>query len=168
MQNTVSRRHLTDMVWQSFFIILISISVAIGANLVRTDRIPFFQDWSAEAIFSGENGETHIIQLAEAEALFKKNQVVFLDARDEDQFDEGHIQGARNLPWYSVDHYFADITMDLDPDTLIITYCDGEACPLSHDLAEFLRNMGFSNTKVLINGWSVWKENHLPVQSSLE
>ncbi len=167
MRNAILNRNLTDTIRQSFFIILISLSAAIGANLVRTDGIPFIGDWSIEVRFSLENGETSIIQLPEAMSLFQKNQAVFLDARDKDQFEQGHIKGAINLPWYSVDHYFADVTADLSLDTIIITYCDGEACPLSHDLADFLRNMGFSNTRVLINGWSAWRENHLPIESKL-
>jgi len=49
-------------------------------------------------------------------------------------------------------------------DTLIITYCDGENCDLSHELAIFLRDMGFPNVKVLVNGWTVWQEMNLPVE----
>jgi 3-mercaptopyruvate sulfurtransferase SseA len=47
----------------------------------------------------------------------------------------------------------------------LICYCDGENCELSHDLALFLANMGFEDTRVLVNGWTVWKEAGLPAQS---
>ena len=38
------------------------------------------------------------------------------------------------------------VTADLELTTPIVTYCDGETCELSHDLALFLRDAGFTNT----------------------
>lgn len=40
----------------------------------------------------------------------------------------------------------------------------GENCDLSHELALFLKQMGFPNTRVLVNGWTVWQELNLPVE----
>ena len=54
----------------------------------------------------------------------------------------------------------------MEPETPIITYCDGETCNLSHDLALFLRDMGFMNVRVLVNGWTAWHESRFPVESS--
>jgi rhodanese-related sulfurtransferase len=34
---------------------------------------------------------------------------------------------------------------------------------LSHDLALFLKDLGFTRVKVLVNGWTLWKEKNLPV-----
>ncbi|HKL00541.1 MAG TPA: rhodanese-like domain-containing protein [Desulfotignum sp.] len=68
--------------------------------------------------------------------------------------------------WHDVDNYFETVIMTLDPEALTITYCDGEACPLSHDLAIFLKNLGFTRVKVLVNGWTLWKNHHLPTNTS--
>jgi len=57
------------------------------------------------------------------------------------------------------------VTEDISPDTPIITYCDGEICELSHNLAIFLRDMGFRNVRILVNGWALWKEEGLPIAS---
>jgi len=46
--------------------------------------------------------------------------------------------------------------------TAIIAYCDGEACHLAPDLAEFLFFNGFDHVFYLKNGWSLWKEGGLP------
>jgi len=89
-----------------------------------------------------------------------------MDARDKNQFELGHIKGAKNLPWHSVDDYFMNIVQDLPNDKVIITYCDGESCDLSHNLALFLKKMGFNHVKILINGWSVWQEMNLPIEGS--
>jgi rhodanese-related sulfurtransferase len=59
-----------------------------------------------------------------------------------------------------------EVTGDLEFETVIISYCDGETCNLSHDLALFLKDAGFLNVRVLVNGWTVWRESHFPVESS--
>lgn len=64
-----------------------------------------------------------------------------------------------------MDLNFIGITQDLDLETPIVTYCDGETCELSHDLALFLRDAGFTNTRVLANGWTVWQQIGLPIES---
>ena len=43
--------------------------------------------------------------------------------------------------------------------------CDGETCELSHDLALFLRDAGFVNTRVLVNGWTLWQQAGLPMEA---
>ncbi len=166
---TVSSRtgqHLTDTVRQTIFIILISVALGAAVNLIRPDSIPFVETWSMADKLVTEDGETLAIPLEDAAALFADNAAVFLDARTPAEYAQGHIQGAVNLPWHEVDNYFETVIMTLDPETTTITYCDGEACPLSHDLAMLLKDLGFTRVKVLVNGWSLWKEHNLPVTTS--
>jgi rhodanese-related sulfurtransferase len=112
-------------------------------------------------------GERMDITLEEAEKLFFTHAAVFIDARPAEDHAKGHIQGAHSLPWHDVDIKFIDVTQDLDLETQIVTYCDGETCELSHDLALFLRDAGFMNTRVLVNGWTLWQQKGLPVESGL-
>ncbi|MBC2704764.1 rhodanese-like domain-containing protein [Desulfobacula sp.] len=164
MQRTVFQLHLNDVARQAFSILFMSVAIGLAVNMVRPDSIPVIADWSTENRLTSESGETLIIPTSLAKALFEKNEAVFMDARDKDQFDMGHIKGAKNLPWHAVDDYFMDIVQDLPNDTTIITYCDGESCDLSHELSLFLMKMGFNHVKVLVNGWTVWQELNLPVE----
>jgi len=166
MQPSALRQNFIDTIREAGLIILLSIAAGLAVNLARTDSIPFVQDWSTEGRLSQDNGDSLAISLAEAKILFKENKAVFLDARSRDLFDEGHIKGSRSLPWHEVDDYFQEALQGMDREAPVITYCDGESCNLSHDLALFLKNMGFSNVKVLINGWTVWIENKLPIEAS--
>jgi rhodanese-related sulfurtransferase len=61
------------------------------------------------------------------------------------------------------DRHFDQATADLSLDSLIITYCDGEHCTLSIKLAKNLKEMGYENVRILVNGWTLWKEQNLPV-----
>jgi len=77
----------------------------------------------------------------------------------------GHIKGAISLPYREADWKFVETMTGVPDDSAVITYCDGETCELSMDLALFLKNAGYKNVKVLSNGWTVWKQNGLPVET---
>lgn len=162
--------------WQISAFVMLALTLALTVNHFRSDSIPIVGEWSVDARFSDSSGESLVISLEEAKRLFEKNSVLFLDARPKEQYDEGHIQGALSLPQQEADSYFMDIAPKLEESRLgnngssdesskgkvIITYCDGETCELSHDLALFLKEMGFNNVKVLVNGWSLWQKAGLP------
>jgi rhodanese-related sulfurtransferase len=158
--------HITVTIRQILFIVLISLAAAVTVNLIRPDGVPFVESWSMADKLATEDGDTMAIPLSEAAALFEKDAAVFLDARSSAEYDQGHIQGAVNLPWHDVDNYFETVIMTLDPEATVITYCDGETCSLSHDLALFLKDLGFTRVKVLVNGWTLWKEHRLPTNTS--
>jgi len=153
-------------IWQIPAVIFVAGILAFSANALRPDALPVIGDWSLDARMTTVTGERLDISLPEAEKLFRDRAAVFLDARPADDYARGHIRGARSLPWQDVDRLFMEVTPDLESETPIITYCDGETCNLSHDLALFLKDMGFMNVRVLVNGWTVWRESHLPVESS--
>jgi len=152
---------------QNLFIILIVAFIGFSINSFRPDGISVVGDWSKEGHITDDTGATLVIPLSEAKTLYEKNEALFLDARSKELFEEGHIKGAKHLPWYEVDDYFIEIVNDLDRNIRIITYCDGENCDLSHELALFLKQMGFPNTSVLVNGWTVWQEMNLPVEGEI-
>lgn len=160
------KQNLMNAFSQAGLILFISVLAGLSTNLIRSDAIPFVQDWSASGRLSAAAGDSMMISLEEAKALFDQNKAVFLDARGKDLFDQGHIRGAVSLPWHEVDDYFPEVSKWLDRSMPVITYCDGESCNLSHELAIFLKHMGFSKVKVLVNGWTVWQENTLPVETS--
>jgi rhodanese-related sulfurtransferase len=157
-----SGEYLTITFRQAVFILLISAALGTAVNLIRPDSIPFVDAWSMADKLVTDDGDTLAIPLEDAANLFAENAAVFLDARTPAEYDQGHIQGAVNLPWHDVDNYFETVIMTLDPEATVITYCDGETCSLSHDLALFLKDLGFTRVKVLVNGWTLWKEHDLP------
>lgn len=100
--------------------------------------------------------------LADALQLHLSGHGLFLDARDPDTYAQGHIPGALCVPPTDLDRLWPQLAPLLEGKT-IITYCDGAACRLSHELAEALRLRGVTTVLVLGNGWSLWQDEHLPV-----
>lgn len=151
--------------WAAGALLILSALLALGTNALRPDGISLKGDWSPEARLATPDGRTLAIPLAEARSLFENGGAVFLDARPALEYAEGHIQGALSLPAQEFDVHF-DRLMDRIPDTkTLIAYCDGESCELSKDLAKTLLELGFPNVRVLINGWTIWKNDGLPVEA---
>jgi rhodanese-related sulfurtransferase len=161
------RSNRLQAAWQIPALVILSVVTALAVNLLRADRLPLIGDFSVAARMTTATGERIDISLEEAEKFFFTHAAVFIDARSAEEYTQGHIQGARSLPWHDVDLNFMTVTADLELTTPIVTYCDCETCELSHDLALFLRDAGFTNTRVLVNGWTIWQDAGLPVESGL-
>ncbi len=156
------REKMKQAVRQLLLLVITACVIGAAVNHFRADGISLVGDWSVQALFGDADGESLVIGLEEAAVLFERQEVLFLDARCQCQYNEGHIQGALNLPWHEVDRYFMELADRLEGAFTIITYCDGEHCDLSHELALFLKEMGFENVRVLVNGWTVWRQAGLP------
>ena len=156
-------QHFLQSSWQFVAIFALAVFLGFSINQFRDSRLPLFGDWSMEARLTIPSGIRLNLSLIEAKNLFMENKSIFIDARPKDDYEKGHIRGARSLPWHEVDQKFMEVTKDISLETPIITYCDGETCDLSHKLANFLIELGFKNVKVLVNGWSKWQKADLPI-----
>ena len=150
---------------QTAAILSITFGLGLVVNALRSNGIALIADRSAEAGLTTPTGESLIVPLDRAEKMFVDKAAVFMDARSKQEYDVGHIQGAINLPWHEVEQQIMGVVERIPLDRLIITYCDGETCALSKDLALFLKEMGYEKVRVLVNGWSLWKDAGLPVET---
>lgn len=145
---------------QSLAILLASGLLAAGVNALRPDSLPYAAQAAQSAVQLDQSaGE---IPIKDAALLFLSGRAVFLDARSQLEYEQGHIQGAICLPPREFASQFQDLKPRLVGKDAVITYCDGERCPLSHALAEHLRGAGIKNVFVLKNGWSLWQAEKLP------
>lgn len=157
-----------EALWQIPALAVLACLIALGVNQWRTDGISLLGNWSADGRFPDDAGESLVIVLQQARHFFEQESVLFLDARPENQYAQGHIRGALSLPWQDVDRYFMEMIDLLEEQKRIVTYCDGESCDLSHELALFLKDMGFENVRVLVNGWTAWQQAGLPSEGEDE
>jgi len=154
----------SQAVWQGGALLALSFLLALSINQLRPERLPLTGNWSIKDRLTTPDGDRLDISFEEAKKLFMEQSALFIDTRSMDEYEKGHIPGAHSLSWHDVDRRFIEVTEDISPDTLIITYCEGAACELSCDLALFLLDMGFSNVRVLLDGWTEWNKGRLPVE----
>ena len=81
-----------------------------------------------------------------------------LDVRPEDEFANGHLPEALNIPLAQLEQRLAE----LPPDQEIVAYCRGPWCVLSFEAVAILRQRGF-RVRRLEDGYPEWKMAGLPV-----
>ena len=90
--------------------------------------------------------------------------IVFLDARDKEDFEKQHILGAVNIPWHDIDNY-EDILDTLNTFQSYVIYCSGGECSLSMDLAYYmLEDFTFDKIFIYEDGMPDWLERGYPVE----
>ena len=88
----------------------------------------------------------------------RKKGVMIIDARPKNsRFDIGHIPGAYNIPFRQFDKMAH--MLPADKSTLLIYYCGGAKCWLSHKSAYKAEKLGYTNIKVFADGFPDWKIN---------
>jgi len=135
-----------------------------GISLIRETRPFNASNDSTRSSPSSSSARLTFINADEAVKIFQGGNGIFIDARHEDEFNEGHIKGALSLPLRTLETN-PGLIQGLPKDTLIVTYCSGEECALSIDLGEKLVAMGFTNVKVFFSGWLEWQKRNLPVET---
>lgn len=87
--------------------------------------------------------------------------VTVLDVRSEDEFVQGHLPGARNIPFAELDKRLNELPKDAE----IVAYCRGPYCIYAVEAVAALRAKGFSAQR-LEDGFPEWKAAGLAVEAS--
>lgn len=85
-----------------------------------------------------------------------RDDVTIIDSRPARKYDAGHVPGAINIPDTLFDRK-ADLLPE-DKGRLLIFYCGGVECPLSHKSAFKAETLGHTNIKVFAEGDPAWME----------
>ena len=107
-----------------------------------------------------------LLSLSDAYNLFLEPGVIFLDAREPEDFNSGHIKGAINLPFEEWDTYWPSVEPLLHKDIEIVAYCGGLDCEASLFLARELRQLGYSKCYTFFGGILKWQDEKLPLEVS--
>ncbi len=107
-----------------------------------------------------------MISLQEAEDAFASGGAfVFMDARAESFFREGHVPGARSVPYRAGETRLPAAVLELPRSRGLIVYCEGGDCQSSLALAKLLAAAGFGDIRVVTGGWAEWTKAGLPQES---
>ncbi len=99
-----------------------------------------------------EAGLARLIELDEAMSLF--GLATFVDAREAEYYEAGHIMGAVLVP--SSDRSRADALVAWGLDSPMVIYCDGGECDASHLVALYMSDLGFTDLMIYHGGYPEW------------
>ena len=82
----------------------------------------------------------------------RRQDVVVIDMRPEEEFEAGHIEGARSVPIEKLEQQLAGLPADQE----IVAYCRGPFCAYAHEAVRRLRAAG-RPARRLEDGWPEWQ-----------
>ena len=96
--------------------------------------------------------EVEAIDRDELITRMRRGEIELVDVRPPDEFEAGHIEGARSIPLDELEQHLGDLPSDRE----VVAYCRGPHCVMSHQAVRLLRGAG-RNARKLDEGWPEWK-----------
>ncbi len=116
-----------------------------------------------DAYISGLPANFNAIRAADLNALLAENpDILLVDVRTADEFEEGHLAGAINVPLIELTDHL-DLLPDLNRD--MVVYCgSGHRSAIAMTLLNLL---GYQNAKSLLGGVKAWTAAELPITTEV-
>ena len=141
---------------------LLALAAGLGsaANLLRpaATRLPWVGDWAHHVETKAFQAGIPVTFLAGARERTADPATVVFDARVPEQYEAGHLPGARNVPLADLGSRLRDLPVDRE----IVAYCRGPYCVLSFEAVHLLRRHGRSARR-LKDGLPEWRAAGHPV-----
>ena len=100
--------------------------------------------------YLGEDVET--IGRDELIKRLRRREVVLVDVRPTEEFEAGHIEGARSIPIDELQDRLAELPAGKE----IVAYCRGPFCAYAHEAVRHLQAEG-RQARRLEDGWPEWR-----------
>jgi rhodanese-related sulfurtransferase len=143
---------------------LLGLSAAQGAGLVFAAMIcGMICHFASDEGFLAHPNDTDSIQQAHIGNFIPKirekeiaellnTDAVLIDARFACDFEEGHLEGAINIPVDTNDQQRCRALANIDKDARIVVYCQSGGCGFAERVAIKLMSDGFSNVSIFEGG----------------
>ena len=174
-------KELRNLYSQITYIVFLSTSVSIVFNQLRSNPLAYVKQ-KVEVISNLENLQTESseptitgIDIKIAKELFDKN-VLFIDARAEEFYNDGHIPNAicsddfdslveqleKKIEIDKLTRYMCIEQKKIEIDEQFVVYCSDSDCGSSEDLSYEFQSIGFSNILLFKGGWQEWVDADYP------
>ena len=158
-------KELRNLYSQITYIVFLSTIVSIVFNQLRSNPLAYVKQ-KVEVIsnleyLQTESSEPTItgIDIKIAKELFDKN-VLFIDARAEEFYNDGHIPNA--ICSDDFDSLVEQLEKKIEIDEQFVVYCSDSDCGSSEDLSYEFQSIGFSNILLFKGGWQEWVDADYP------
>jgi rhodanese-related sulfurtransferase len=170
-------------------IIAIALIVGVAQNAVRSDPVRLFpkirqpaspaataatpapSEHAAKSVEISSSPHVTKEELAAGEmsmarlrTILEGGAAIIIDARSSEQFDQGHLPGALNVPIDDFIEYHSRLDERVPIDATVIVYCQSVTCDQSENLARELGMMGYERVLVYRGGWDEWSQAGLPTE----
>ncbi len=120
----------------------LALRAASAARLAEVDR--------AARNYLGEDVEA--IGREELLERLSRGDTVLVDVRPTEEYESGHIEGAKSIPIDELERRLAELPEDRE----VVAYCRGPFCAYAHEAVRMLRAEG-RRARRLDEGWPEWR-----------
>jgi len=99
-----------------------------------------------------------VLSVTEAVMLMSRKSALVLDVREPDEFAQGHLQGARNVPLSQLSARLKELEKFRDKPVLVVC----ERGRRANAAAKLLKEQSFTALNVLKGGMQAWIEAKMP------
>ena len=132
-------------VWQALLLSVIAFLPAVGEAIYFRDRVSWRSPIPASEL------------VTVAQALSWGENVIWVDARPEEEFGRDHVPGAILLNEDRWNELLPQFLQNWSPEKRIVVYCSSQSCNASREVAKRLRDQAqLKNVFVLEGGWEAW------------
>jgi rhodanese-related sulfurtransferase/DNA-binding MarR family transcriptional regulator len=96
--------------------------------------------------------EVETIDRTEMIERLQRGDVVLVDVRPAEEFEAGHIEGARSIPIAELNDRLAELPADRE----VVAYCRGPFCAYAHQAVRTLQSAG-RRARRMEEGWPEWR-----------
>jgi rhodanese-related sulfurtransferase len=151
---------MNRIILQVIVISFVAALLAVGNNLVNPNKVPWIGNWpslsdNTDSVWVSPSydakSDPPTLRLSEAFDRFTSKTYLFVDAREPEEYQAGHIKDAINLPFDTFDDHWAQVESLLPKNAKIVTYCSGTECDASLLLARLLiQQHGYKNIEIFL------------------
>ncbi len=145
------------IVLQIIIIIFISILCGLTYNALSDSGISLIYE-----PLDLESGS--ILTIEQTARLLNEGQTLFVDTRTKDEFEQGHLKDAKNLPANATRDQIMSFFENIPKEQQIVTYCSSPACNSSRRLAGFLTYLGYTKVFIYLEGFEEWQAKDYPIE----
>jgi len=132
--------------------------LAVVANLVHPQGVPWMQDWSNQTESQALELGISMMPLTVVQELFHAREAIFIDARPATDYRKGHIPGAVSIPFEELNSHFPQLAELYDSEAALVVYCSSRVCDDALLLAAEMKTMGL-DADLFIDGFDSWKKH---------
>ncbi len=167
---------LLKAVKQAIILGVVASVIGLGVNIVSPNAIEFIGNYRSIGNSDGpivppsaEVGDPPFVDIGQAQLEYTLGTALFIDAREEEEFNCGTIPGSVNIPFEEMPdgdltRYLDSAMNGVDKDRSLIIFCSGEECDLSLHLGRLLQTYGYTQPYVFFGGSREWEKFGLKVE----
>ena len=134
---------------ETIIIVFISVLSALIFNSMSEQQIPFIYHPYTFA-------QDRQLTIDDIKRIHKNKEALFIDARSVEEYQEGHISDAINIPAGMGRTKKMEMLNQIPKDLQIIVYCEDSQCHMAERLAKEMQYLKFASVTVFEGGWKEW------------